>query len=117
MRSLVGLQQIIASEHSCVFIEVVAGIHRVRNSWGAGWRSLDNRSTLTYSVLMKMREFERKLRRLGVEIIDKRGRGSHRLLLYEGRETILPNHPGKDYDPVFLKMICKQLGIDPKEIF
>lgn len=65
---------------------------------------------------MKAREFLRRLRRAGAEIVAKRGKGSHVLVRYKGRCSTVPLHSGMDLDPDFLKEVCKQLGLDPHEI-
>jgi mRNA interferase HicA len=65
---------------------------------------------------MKAREFLRRLRRTGAEIVAKRGKGSHVLVRYKGRSSTVPLHGGLDLDPDFLKEVCKQLGLEPKEI-
>jgi mRNA interferase HicA len=66
-------------------------------------------------AIMKAKEFIKRLKRAGVEIIEG-GKGSHVRLFYNNRKTTIPFHGSKDVDPVFLKEICKQLGLDPKEI-
>ncbi len=64
---------------------------------------------------MKGRELIRKLRRLGVEVIRGRGKGGHFLARYKGRQTTIPVHGDIDIALPFIKEICKQLGIDPKD--
>jgi len=66
---------------------------------------------------MKPREFIRRLRRNGVEIIEGRGKGGHWLAVHEGRNATIPFHGDTDYSPNFFKQICKQLGLDPKKVF
>ena len=65
---------------------------------------------------MKGRQFIRKLRRAGVEIDTKRGKGEHVRLIHEGRSTVLPVHGDTDLAPEFLQRICKQLGIDWRKV-
>jgi mRNA interferase HicA len=65
---------------------------------------------------MKIREFQRKLKQIGVKIIPGRGKGGHVRLEFYDRQSVLPVHGSKDLDPVFIKTICKQLGINLKEI-
>jgi predicted RNA binding protein YcfA (HicA-like mRNA interferase family) len=65
---------------------------------------------------MKAREFLRRLRRVGAEIVAKRGKGSHVLVRYKGRFSTVPLHGGMDLDPGFLKEVCKQLGVEPQDI-
>ena len=66
---------------------------------------------------MKGKQLARKRRRAGVAIDTKRGKGGHYLLTYRGRQTTLPMHGDTDLGPVFIKKICRQLGLDPEEIF
>ena len=65
---------------------------------------------------MKIKEFLRRLKQKGVAISRGRGKGGHILAKHEGKGATVPYHGAKDVDPEFLKMICKQLGIEPKEI-
>jgi predicted RNA binding protein YcfA (HicA-like mRNA interferase family) len=65
---------------------------------------------------MKAREFIRRLKKNGVEIIEGRGKGGHVLAEFQGKKTTIPIHGSKDVDHNFLKAICKQLGVDPNEI-
>jgi len=65
---------------------------------------------------MKGRQFVKLLRHHGVETIEKRGKGGHVLAVFRGRKTTIPVHGDADFDPVFLQKICKQLGINPKDI-
>ncbi|MFZ2316082.1 MAG: type II toxin-antitoxin system HicA family toxin [Gammaproteobacteria bacterium] len=60
---------------------------------------------------MKVKQFIQKLRRIGVEIIDGRGKGGHVLAKYNGKQTTIPTHGDADMGNIFLKKICKQLGI------
>ncbi len=66
---------------------------------------------------MKGKEFLRRLIALGVIIEKGRGKGGHVRASYKNAWTIIPTHGSSDIDPNFLKKICKQLGIDPKDIF
>jgi len=61
---------------------------------------------------MKPRQFIQKLRRMGVEIIEGRGKGGHVLAKYNGKQTTIPTHGDVDMGKVFLKKICKQLEIN-----
>jgi len=65
---------------------------------------------------MKGRQFLQKLRKIGVVIIEGRGKGGHCLVKYNGRQTTIPVHGDADMGNIFLKKICKQLGIDPKSV-
>ena len=46
----------------------------------------------------------------------KRGKGGHVLAEHEGHQAPIPMHGDQDLSPVFVKKLCKQLGIDPDEI-
>ena len=65
---------------------------------------------------MKGRQFVRKLRKAGVDIDTKRGKGGHVRLTFRSRSTVLPMHGDTDLAPEFLRRICKQLGIDWRRI-
>lgn len=65
---------------------------------------------------MKCREFLRRLAALGVVIEPARGKGGHCLARFAGKKAPIPVHGDMDLGPVFIKMLCKQLGIDPKEL-
>ena len=66
---------------------------------------------------MKGKEFLKRLRKNGVEIITGRGKGGHVLARINNRSATVPVHGSKDMDPAFLKAICAQLGLDPKDDF
>ena len=65
---------------------------------------------------MKGRQFIRKLRKAGVHIDTKRGKGGHVRLVHEGRSTVLLVHGDTDLAPEFLRRICKQLGIGWRKV-
>lgn len=71
---------------------------------------------MSYYVFMKAKQFLKKLKHLGVEIVAGRGKGGHYLAKYKGRQSTIPVHGDADISPVFIKVICKQLGIDPKDL-
>lgn len=71
---------------------------------------------MSYNGNMKTRELLRKLKQFGVIVIAGRGKGGHVRLVFQGRKSVLPTHGGKDIDPVFVKTVCKQLGINPEKI-
>ena len=60
---------------------------------------------------MKAKQLVQKLRRMDVEVIEGRGKGGHVLAKYKGKQTTIPIHGDIDLGKVFLKKICKQLGI------
>lgn len=65
---------------------------------------------------MKTKQFIQKLRRAGVEIVDGRGKGGHVLAKYKEKQTTIPIHGDADMGNIFLKKICKQLGIAFEDI-
>lgn len=65
---------------------------------------------------MKVKQFIQKLRRVGVEIIEGRGKGGHVLAKYRGKQTTIPIHGDADMGNIFLKKICKQLEIKFEDI-
>ncbi|QLA20599.1 addiction module toxin, HicA family [Desulfolutivibrio sulfoxidireducens] len=65
---------------------------------------------------VKNKEFLRRLRRHGVELIEGKGKGGHVWAIHNGMKTTIPVHGGRDMDPDFLKDICKQLGLAPKDV-
>jgi mRNA interferase HicA len=71
---------------------------------------------MSYHVFMKAKQFLKKLKYLGVEFEAGRGKGGHYLARYQGKQTTVPVHGDADISPVFMKIICKQLGINPKDL-
>ena len=65
---------------------------------------------------MKGRQFIRKLRKSGVLIETKRGKGGHVRATYKGRSTVVPTHGDTDLAPEFLRRICRQLGLDWRKV-
>lgn len=65
---------------------------------------------------MKSAQLVRKLRKIGVEFVKGRGKGGHLLAKYQGKQATVPIHGNTDIGPQFIKLICKQLGINPKDI-
>ena len=65
---------------------------------------------------MKAKEFIRRLKKNGVEILEGRGKRGHVLARFQDNTVTVPIHGSRDMDPAFLKQICKQLGIDPSEV-
>ena len=47
--------------------------------------------------------------------VAKRGQGGHYLLTYRGRQTTLPMYGDTDLGPIFIKKICRRLGLDPEK--
>lgn len=65
---------------------------------------------------MKSKQLIRKLKKIGVEFTKGRGKGGHQLARYKEKQTTIPVHGDSDLGPNFIKMICKQLGINPDKI-
>lgn len=65
---------------------------------------------------MKVKQFIQRLRKMGVEIIEGRGKGGHVLAKYKGKQTTIPIHGDADMANFFLKKICKQLGLEFEDI-
>jgi len=59
---------------------------------------------------VKIKQFLKKIKAAGGEIIKGRGKGGHILIKLNGRATTVPTHGDNDIDPDFLDDICKQLG-------
>lgn len=57
---------------------------------------------------MKQSEFRRWLEKQGVEV--KQGT-NHLKLYYNGRQSVMPRHPGKEIGENLRKTILKQLGM------
>lgn len=65
---------------------------------------------------MKVKQFIQKLRKIDVVIVEGRGKGGHVLAKYKGKQTTIPVHGDADMGNIFLKKICKQLGINFEDI-
>jgi len=76
---------------------------------------------LPYTIVMIGREFIARVRKLGrkagteVRIETQRGKGSHRTLRYGRRLTIVKD-PRKEIGTGLLRAMCRQLGIDPRDL-
>lgn len=58
---------------------------------------------------MKQKEFQRWLARQGATFAD----GTNHLKVYlNGRQTVMPRHPGKELNAALRKAIIRQLNID-----
>jgi len=65
---------------------------------------------MSYIESVKIKQFLKKLRAAGAEVVRGRGKGGHLLARLNGRSTTIPVHGDDDIDPDFLDDICKQLG-------
>ena len=70
---------------------------------------------------MTGREFIRRVRRfakkrgLTVRLDPSAGKGDHATLYLDGRKTIIPDMH-KDIPPGTFRNMCRQLGIDPRDL-
>jgi predicted RNA binding protein YcfA (HicA-like mRNA interferase family) len=71
---------------------------------------------MTESWVMKAKQFLRKLQAAGVTVTASRGKGGHVYLVYGNRWSTLGFHGSDDIGPNFLREICKQLGIDWRNV-
>jgi len=73
-----------------------------------------NKNVYTYFKLnrqeeeVKQSEFKRWLAAQGVEFKDGT---NHLKLFYQGKQTVMPRHPGKEIPEPLRKVILKQLGL------
>ena len=58
----------------------------------------------------------RRLRRAGVEVAARAGGTGHLVARYRGNKAPVPMHGDRDIGPEFVKMLCKQLGLDPRRV-
>lgn len=67
-----------------------------------------NKKVYNQVVVMKQREFQLWLAKQGAVFID----GSNHLKIYlNGRQTVMPRHPGKELNGKLRKAIMKQLNL------
>lgn len=71
---------------------------------------------MSYNGVVKGGQLIRRLKKHGVQIAKGRGKGGHQLATFKGRQTTIPMHGDADLGPGFVRLICKQLGIDPDAI-
>lgn len=67
-------------------------------------------------LLVKGKQFVKKLKRAGCEVNEKRGKGGHVIVSHGERWTTVPIHGDADLGPDFLRKICKQLGLQPEDV-
>lgn len=65
---------------------------------------------------MKPKQFIQRLQRLGVQVDKERGKGGHYRADYGGLWATIKFHGAKDLSPAYMKLVCKQLGIDSADI-
>lgn len=66
---------------------------------------------------MKAKQFIKKLEAIGVDVIPGRGKGGHCRLELNGRRSVLSVHGARDLGPEYMKTVCRQLGLNPKDVF
>ena len=71
---------------------------------------------MSYITSMKTRDAMRRFARMGVVLKPRGGGGSHFEATYQGRKTSFPVHPAKEMSHSLIRLICRQLGIDPKTV-
>jgi predicted RNA binding protein YcfA (HicA-like mRNA interferase family) len=65
---------------------------------------------------VKGKQLVRRLRRAGVEVTGRVGGTGHLLAQFQGKKVPVPMHGDRDLGPVFVKMICKELGVNPRRV-
>lgn len=65
---------------------------------------------------MKPRQFIQRLEKFGVSVDPSRGKGGHYRAEFQDRWATIKVHGSKDLTPAYMKLVCKQLGIDPQSI-
>ena len=63
---------------------------------------------------MKGKELVRRLRRAGVDVAGRPGGTGHLVARYQGNKAPVPMHGDRDIGPVFVKRLCRELGLDPR---
>jgi predicted RNA binding protein YcfA (HicA-like mRNA interferase family) len=71
---------------------------------------------MSQKITMKSRQLIRKLEEIGVEFTKSRGKGGYQLAKYKGKQPTVPVHGDADIGAIFIRELCKQLGIDPEDI-
>jgi len=65
--------------------------------------------------VLKPREVEQLLERLGFVFV--RQRGSHRQYRHpDGRQTTVPFHGSRDLSPILFRQIAKDVGLTPEQL-
>jgi hypothetical protein len=65
---------------------------------------------------MKPQQALRCFERAGVRIETQRGKGGHVMLRFEDRFTFLTT-ASKDLGPIYLRKVCKALGLRYEDVF
>lgn len=65
---------------------------------------------------MKPKQFIQRLEKLGVTVDPSRGKGGHYRADFQDRWATITVHGSKDLSPAYIKLVCKQLGIDSQDI-
>jgi predicted RNA binding protein YcfA (HicA-like mRNA interferase family) len=67
-------------------------------------------------LTVKTKQFLRRLQAVGVVAVADRGKGGHYRLTCGQRKSILSFHGGADLTPTYMKVICKQLGLNIDDV-
>ena len=65
---------------------------------------------------VKGKELVRRLRRAGVEVTGRAGGTGHLLARDQGKKVPVPMHGDRDIGPDFVKMLCKELGVNFRRV-
>jgi predicted RNA binding protein YcfA (HicA-like mRNA interferase family) len=65
---------------------------------------------------VKGKELVRRLRRAGVDVAGRSGGTGHLVARYRGRKAPVPMHGDRDLGPDFVRMLRKDLGLDPRRV-
>lgn len=108
------------ADHSLKAAEILLGQQldhdAVNRAYNAIFPTLDGRAFRSDNGPMKARQFLRKLKAAGVKDTPSRGKGGHVYLEFGGNWTTLPFHGSDDIGPNLLREVCKQLGLDWREV-
>jgi predicted RNA binding protein YcfA (HicA-like mRNA interferase family) len=67
-------------------------------------------------AIMKAKQFLRKLEAAGVRSVPAQGKGGHVRLVHGQHVSILKMHGAKDLEWVYMKEVCKQLGLSIQDV-
>ena len=76
---------------------------------------LDIRTLLPYLVPVKSKQFIQRLRAAGAQVVKPESGGSHYMAYLNGRKAPVMHHSA-DLSNDYCKRVCKQLGLEPKEV-
>ena len=67
-------------------------------------------------MLMQGKQLIETLRALSVEIETGRGKGGHVQARFDDKKAVIKTHGAKDFSNNYVKLVCKQLGINPEDL-